>query len=104
MALSVSQRTSELGVRLALGASRESVVMLVLRQGLALTLLGVAIGVAGALALTQSLKALLYSTSPTDPITFIAVAVLFLAVGALACLAPARAVTAIDPVIALRQE
>jgi predicted permease len=104
MALAVSQRTNELGVRIALGASRESVVMMVLRQGVGLTLFGVAIGVAGGLALTRLLKAVLFSTSPTDPLTFVAVALLFLAVGALACLGPARTVTAIDPVVALRQE
>jgi putative ABC transport system permease protein len=104
MALAVSQRTSELGIRMALGASRESVVFMVLRQGLYLALGGAALGIAGALALTRLVSTLLYDTSPTDLFTFAATSLLFLAVAATACFVPARQITAIDPMLALRQE
>lgn len=104
LALSVQQRTSELGVRMALGASRGSIVWMVVRQGLMLTATGAAIGLAGAIGLTRLLETVLYSTSPTDAATFAAVSALFLAIALIACLIPARQITAIDPVIALRQE
>ncbi len=104
MALSVSQRSSELGIRMALGASRDSIVMMVMRQGLALVIAGTVLGLAGALALTRLLSSLLYDTSPTDTMTFIAVSGLFVAVAAIACFIPARQVTSIDPLRALRQE
>jgi putative ABC transport system permease protein len=104
MALAVSQRTNELGIRLALGASRESIILLVVRHGLGLALAGCVLGIAGAVALTRLLSKLLYATSPTDLATFAAVSVLFLTVSAIACFVPARQVTSIDPLIALRQE
>jgi predicted permease len=104
MALSVTQRTNELGVRMALGASRESILMMVLRHGLVLALTGTVVGIIGAMAVTRLLATLLYGTSPTEISTFAGVSVVFLTVAALACLIPARAVTAIDPVIALRQD
>jgi predicted permease len=104
MGLSVTQRTSELGIRMALGASRESVVGMVLRQGLAMVAAGIALGIAGAIGLTRLLQSLLFATSPTDPATFVGVAVAFLAVAAAACFVPARQVTMIDPLMALRQE
>jgi putative ABC transport system permease protein len=104
LALSVSQRTSELGVRMALGASRGSIVWMVVRHGLTLTAAGAAVGLAGAIALTRLLETVLYATSPTDVATFVAVTALFLAIAAVACLIPARQVTSIDPVIALRRE
>jgi len=104
MALSVSQRTNELGIRMALGASRESIVMMVMRQGLTLVIVGTVIGLAGAIALTRLLTSLLYATSPTDGLTFAAVSLLFIAVAAVACFLPARQVTSIDPLNALRQE
>jgi predicted permease len=104
LALQVRQRTSELGVRMALGASRGSIVWMVVRQGLTLAAVGTAIGMAGAIALTRLLEAVLYSTSPTDVTTFAAVSALFLAIALIACFIPARQVTSIDPVIALRQE
>src|SRR4029077_5982517 len=99
-----SQRTSELGIRMALGASRESIVFMVLRQGLYLALGGTALGIAGALALTRLVSTLLYDTSPTDLFTFAATSLLFLAVAATACFVPGRQITAIDPLLALRQE
>jgi len=104
MTLSVTQRTRELGIRMALGAERRTIVSMVVRQGLALALVGIAVGVCGAIALTRLLTTLLYATSPTDVETFLAVSLLFLAVGAAACFVPARQVTAIDPTIALREE
>lgn len=104
MTLAVTQRTRELGIRMALGADRGGIIGMVVRQGLALAVVGVAVGVAGALALTRLLSTLLYATSPTDVLTFIGVSVLFLTVGAAACFMPARQVTAIDPLSALREE
>jgi putative ABC transport system permease protein len=104
MALSVTQRTNELGIRLALGASRESILFMVLRQGLMLASIGAVIGILGALALTRLLSSLLYETSATDMSTFAVVALLFLVVAAVACFIPARQVTGIDPLVALRQE
>jgi putative ABC transport system permease protein len=104
MALSVTQRSNELGIRMALGASRESIIGMVMGQGLALVIAGTAIGLAGAIALTRLLSTLLYATSPTDVLTFAAVSALFVTVGALACFVPARQVTSIDPLNALRQE
>jgi len=104
IALSVTQRTSELGLRMALGASRESVVAMVLRQGLTMVAVGIAAGIAGSIGLTRLLSSLLYATSPTDSTTFGAVALAFMAVAAAACFVPALQVTTIDPLIALRQE
>jgi len=104
MALSVRQRTQELGIRMALGAAPNSIVNMVVRQGLLLALIGTVVGIGGAIALTRLLRTLLYETSPTDVLTFAGVSVLFLAIAAAACFIPARQVTEIDPLIALRQE
>ncbi len=104
MALTVSQRRREIGVRMALGAQRASIVGMVLKQGLALALGGTVLGVLGAAVLTKLLSSFLYGTSPTDLLTFAGVSLSFLAVAAVACFIPARQVTAIDPLIALRQE
>ena len=104
MALSVSQRRSELGLRMALGASRAGLVGMRVRQGLTLAVLGTAIGIAGAAVLSRLLSSLLFATSPTDLATFVGVAAAFLSVAAIASFVPARQVTAIDPLAALRQE
>jgi putative ABC transport system permease protein len=104
MALAVSQRRSELGLRMALGASRAGLVGMVVRQGLTLAVLGTLIGIAGAAVLSRLLSSLLFATSPTDLATFVGVAVVFLSVAAIASFVPARQVTAIDPLAALRQE
>lgn len=104
MALSVTQRTNELGIRMALGASRESILLMVVRHGLVLALGGTVAGIIGAIGLTRLLTTLLYGTSPTEISTFAAVSLLFLTVAAVTCLIPARGVTAIDPVIALRHD
>jgi predicted permease len=101
LAFSVSQRTQEIGIRMALGASRSEVLWMVLRQGLGLVAVGLVIGVATAFFLSQLMTTLLYGVPPTDPLTFAAVVVVLLGVAALACLVPARRATGIDPLVAL---
>jgi len=100
----VAQRTREIGIRLALGAQPQEVVKLVVRQGMTLALGGVALGLLTALALTRLMKTLLFDVSPTDPLTFIAIALLLTFVALLAALAPARRATKVDPITALRCE
>jgi putative ABC transport system permease protein len=104
MAYAVSQRTRELGIRLALGASRSSVQYLVLGRGLGMAALGIGIGLAGALALTRLLVSQLFGVSPTDPTVLAAAVGTLAAVSAVACLIPAFRATRVDPVIALRSE
>lgn len=104
MALSISQRARELGVRMALGQSRSSIIEMVLRQGLVLAIAGTVIGVVGAMGLSRWLSSLLYQTSPTDMITYIGVAFVFLSAALLSCFVPAHRVTMIDPSHCLRQE
>ena len=104
MALSVTQRRSELGIRMALGATRESILTMVVRQGVVMAAAGAAVGVAGAIVVTRLLSTLLFATSPTDSATFAGVTAVFLLVAGVASFVPAREVTAIDPVIALRSE
>jgi predicted permease len=102
MALNVSQRVQEFGVRIALGATRWAVLRLVLRQGLVLVLAGVAIGLAGAAWLTRYLATLLFRVEPLDPSIFGGVTLLLVAVAGLACYVPARRATRTDPLVALR--
>ena len=102
IAYSVAQRTQELGIRRALGAQHSDILKLVLRQGLSLTIAGTILGIVGALALTRLLKGLLFEVSPTDPITFAAIAVVFIAVACTASYIPARRATRVDPTAALR--
>ena len=104
MAYSVAQRTREFGVRIALGANARDVLRLVARQGMALVLIGMAIGLAAALALTQLLKSLLFGVSATDAVTFTLVPFLLAAIALLACYFPARKATEVDPIVALRSE
>jgi ABC-type antimicrobial peptide transport system permease subunit len=104
MSYDVTRRARELGVRMALGAARSSVLALVMRQGLTLALIGVALGLGGALALTRVLEAQLYGVTRTDPATFWAVAVLLTAVAGIATLIPAVRATRMEPIRALRCE
>ena len=101
---SVACRTHEIGIRMAMGAERSDVMKMVVGQGLRLACIGVAIGVAGALAVTRFLATLLYGVKPRDPLTFIAVAVILTAVAMLASYVPARRATRVDPMVALRHE
>ena len=103
-AYSVAQRVQEIGIRMALGAQRRSVLSLILREGMTLTAVGVAIGLAGAFASTRLLRSQLFQISPTDPLTFIVTALLLTAVALLACYLPARRAAKVDPMVALRYE
>lgn len=104
MALAVSQRVREIGIRIALGAQPAKILGMILSQGLLLAALGVGIGLVGALAVTGLAKSLLFEVTPTDPITFVAVAAVLVAAAIVACYLPARRAAAIDPIEALRTE
>jgi putative ABC transport system permease protein len=104
LSFSVARRAQEIGTRMALGASRASVLALVLKQGIALTLAGLAAGLAGALVVTRFLAALLFGVKATDPASFLGVSALLVAVGFLASYFPARRATRVDPMVALRDE
>ncbi|HEU4509143.1 MAG TPA: ABC transporter permease [Pyrinomonadaceae bacterium] len=101
---SVTQRTHEIGIRMALGARAGNVLSLILKNGLALVLMGIAIGVAGALALTRFLTTLLFGVTPTDGVTFVVVSVVFFLIAMVASLIPALRATKVDPLVALRYE
>jgi|HubBroStandDraft_1064217.scaffolds.fasta_scaffold02653_8 predicted permease len=104
MAYSVQQRTAEIGIRMALGAPRSSVMRLILQQGATLALAGIALGCGCAWALTRSMASLLFEVQPTDAPTFCGAAILFCAVALAACYVPARRATRVDPMVALRYE
>jgi predicted permease len=107
LAYSVSRRTHEIGIRMALGANRGRMLTMILRQGMTLTLIGVALGLVGAYVLTkylESLNTMLFGVQPRDPLTFVATAVLLTVVALIACFIPARRATKVDPMVALRYE
>ena len=104
MSYMVSQRTHEIGIRMAIGADKSDVLRLIMKQGLTLTAFGLGIGLVIALGFTRVLKSLLYDVSPSDPLTFGAIALLLAIVAMLATLIPARRAMKVDPMIALRYE
>ena len=101
---SVGQRNHEIGIRMALGARPNGIVQSIVRQGLQLTLVGVAIGLVASLALTRVMTSLLYGVSPTDPVIFVMVTLLLIVVAALASYIRARRAARVDPMLALRTE
>jgi ABC-type antimicrobial peptide transport system permease subunit len=104
LSYSVSQRTQEFGVRMALGASPQDVRRMMIRQGMALAAWGIGLGALGAVAVTRIIGSLLYNVTPTDPVSFGGVIALMLAVAAAAAYLPARRATMVDPMVALRAE
>lgn len=104
LAFAVSQRTREIGIHMALGARTRDVLLMVIRQGMSLVLIGLGLGVAGAYAATRTIRSLLFEVGTTDPLTFVLVSALLAVVGFMACYLPARRATKVDPLIALRYE
>jgi putative ABC transport system permease protein len=104
MSYTVSQRTHEIGLRIALGAEARQVLSMVVREGLLLTCLGVALGIAGAIAGTRAMSSLLFGVTNTDPLTYAAVSVLLIAVAVAASYLPAYRASRVDPLVALRHE
>ena len=104
LAYSVTERTREMGIRMALGAQRSNVLGLVIKQGLKLTALGVVVGMIGAWGLSRLMASLLFGVTPTDAVTLVAVVATLGLVALIACYVPARRATKVDPLVALREE
>jgi putative ABC transport system permease protein len=100
----VNERTHEIGIRLALGATKRTILQMILRQGLELAIAGAAVGLVGALIASHLMAGLLYGVRPIDPVTFVGVAILLIGIALLACYIPARRATRVDPMVALRYE
>ena len=100
----VSERTHEIGIRLALGAQRSDILRMVVRQGLGLAIAGAAVGLVCALIVSHLMAGLLYGVRPSDPVTFVGVALLLIGVALLACYIPARRAIRVDPLVALRHD
>jgi ABC-type antimicrobial peptide transport system permease subunit len=104
VSFSAVQRTREIGIRMALGGTARDVLGLILRQGIRMVILGLAVGVLAALGITRVMTGILIGVSPNDPVTFVAVALLLAAIALAACWIPARRATRVDPGVALRYE
>ena len=104
LSYAVTERRQEIGIRMALGADRGSVLGMILGQGMRVTALGIVVGIVGSLLLTKYVETLLYDVKPTDPLTFVVVAAFISAIAVLACLIPARRATTVDPMVALRDQ
>jgi putative ABC transport system permease protein len=104
MAYAVTQRTQEIGIRMALGAQPRDILLLAIRPGLILTGIGVTIGLVGALGMARLISSLLFGVTPTDPVTFIGVPAVLAGVALAACWIPARRATKVDPIVALHYE
>jgi len=104
LAYAVAQRTQEIGVRIALGATGGQILKMVLGQGLVTVALGIAVGLAGSLFLTRTMRSMLFEVSPNDPLTIVGITLLLVLIAMLASYIPARRATRVDPMIALRYE